>query len=191
MENPRKFDNARMDAIKAYAQLEHSLALILKYLIGSDAETAWAIFFRIANTRSRYAIISDLLKLKHGSEYSKAWQKLEKWLVPLDTTRNHLVHWVTISDTVVQRTHRRVQAWEKPTLKNPVSRFSSGPNSPSYSLLDLLRYHNDTMAMAGVISFFAQCLNPAQPFALREKFQQPITHPNPEAFLRHLRGEEP
>lgn len=91
------FDAARINAIDYYAMLEAMIAGLLCPLLGVTSQ-AYTIFFRIANTRSRYSIIDALLRDAKQREARKFWQSIEKELVRLDGIRNSIVHWAAVVD---------------------------------------------------------------------------------------------
>jgi hypothetical protein len=80
-------------AIGSYASLESSLCSLLAVLLGVDVPKAGIIFYRVVNTRSRNAIISDLLKRAHGENYKEFWNSVIKLIRQLDSERNEIAHW--------------------------------------------------------------------------------------------------
>lgn len=90
------FDMARISAIKAYGGLESIVATLISHTLKVQTKTAWSIMYRVSNTRARYAIISDAFKTNYP-EYKKAWSVIERWLSKIDTQRNHIVHWITVT----------------------------------------------------------------------------------------------
>lgn len=91
------FDAARIEAMDAYAALEQSIATLLAFVLDTRLDRANILFYRIVNTRSRCAIIADLLKVADAAEFVKPWGKIEKQIRALDNRRNNLVHWTSLS----------------------------------------------------------------------------------------------
>jgi hypothetical protein len=92
------FDAARIRALNNYAAIEVSLGMLLSAIIGVKPPIGLTIIFRIANTRSRYAIISDLIARSANAECRPFWNGAESRLGALDSIRNQIVHWVSVFD---------------------------------------------------------------------------------------------
>ncbi len=93
----------RLDALKGqylteYANLELELVFLFTYLLGVDPQKSLSIFSRMTNTRSRYALVDDLIRQSQQSEFRPFWLGLEQLLQPIDQFRNNLIHWVKIPD---------------------------------------------------------------------------------------------
>lgn len=87
---------ARIYAIDAYGAIELALSILVSTLLGVDVRDGAAIVMRMTNTRSRYALISDLLQKPAFAPWRPFWVGLEKMLKPLDATRNNVVHWMAV-----------------------------------------------------------------------------------------------
>ena len=86
-------DFARINFLREYALLEQQLRQVLRCALSVDYDAASIIFFSIASTRTRYAIIDRLLEAYDEGRFRKAWSRLEKWLGTTDQFRNSVVHW--------------------------------------------------------------------------------------------------
>ena len=64
----------RANAIDAYAGLERSLAIIFSMLLDIDQDLATLVFYRIVNTRSRNAMLQDLITRKYSTTYKRYWE---------------------------------------------------------------------------------------------------------------------
>ncbi|MGB3167088.1 MAG: hypothetical protein WBA68_09980, partial [Alteraurantiacibacter sp.] len=91
-----------MSAMKTYARLEHELCVLVKVIMEIEAEMASAIFYQISNTRTRYAIIGSALDINHRETWKKPWKRIEGWLGPCDTARNHIIQWVECEHTLIR-----------------------------------------------------------------------------------------
>ena len=87
---------ARIRFIETYSEIEAAMSNLIQALLDVDSRIAWSIFYRVSSTRSSYAMILDFIKVKHP-ELKKAWCVIERWLTPIDTARNHIVHWMVIN----------------------------------------------------------------------------------------------
>ncbi len=90
----KEFSIARAEAINAYANFEHHLAMLFEALLGAGSQKAFAVFAAVINGRARMAMIERLLHLSHGDKYDVFFNSLNKKLQGLDTTRNRIVHWL-------------------------------------------------------------------------------------------------
>lgn len=82
---------------------EAALANLFAHLMGARIDFAGVPFFRINNARSRNAILSRLLKKKHGTSYNVYWNSLEKLIQQLDHDRNCIVHWAAETTITTDR----------------------------------------------------------------------------------------
>ena len=197
METPSPFDLARLSALKEYAKLEYELSLLLRNLLGVDDAVAAAIFYQISNTRARYAIISRLIALKPDPKWS-AWSKIESWLGPCDTARNHLIHWFEDHYTVVELKPRSDSGLEAagvtrvPVLRNATRRSSSNPNDKRYVIEDILTERDNFRVMKHVVNRLQLTIWRPDEWPWTDIFQQPAGCQNPVEFLQRLneRGHE-
>ncbi len=183
--SPRSYDLARIEAIKSYAKLEHSLAYLLSKLIPSDADTAWTIFFKIGATRSRYAIITDLCSLKYEGIYKKPWSVIEKWLIPIDTQRNHIVHWTDNKIMVVRGEVgpiKDVTIESSARLINPARAWRASEDS--YLEKDLKKFRGEVEDLENLVNLFALTVGHAS--ALRDIFLKATADLTPALLLRSL-----
>lgn len=93
-----EFDAARIRAIEAYGHLEAHQAMMLHKICGLDFRAAKSIVSRVSSTRSRYAIISDLISRSNPEIAEKYWKKIKTRLTSMDDRRNRIVHWVAVVD---------------------------------------------------------------------------------------------
>lgn len=186
------FDHARMSALKEYARLEYELCLLLKAILGVEAEIASAIFYQIANTRTRYAIIEGILDIRHADTFLKPWPKLERWLTPRDTARNHIVHWGQDTRIIINleggltalAEGRKVTVKQDPILSNNARKWRA--RRQTYSESDLKDEEYATKLMKHIINRFNLSVFFPDKWPWTDIFQRPITDPTPEAFLRRL-----
>jgi hypothetical protein len=184
------FDIARFAALKEYAELEYELCLLFRNLLGVESDVAGAIFYQISNTRTRYAIITSLIDINQGGRL-KAWKKLETWLTPRDTARNHLTHW--FEDRIVQvnmsgegKSLKTESVTEIPNLRNPTRRWRSAVGQLSYKENGMWDERDKARVMKHIINRFGLTVERPEEWPWTDIFQQPATHQNPEAFLQHL-----
>lgn len=193
------FDEARMQALKDYADLEYELCLLLKAILRVEAPVASAIFYQISNTRARYAILSSLLEIRHPDTFKRPWPKLEKWLTPCDTTRNHIIHWgqdirITLnakpglagmleSDATVTIDHALL-------LSNNVRKWrGSEEQSLTYSEEGIRDEAFKFRVMKHIINRFNLSIFFPDKWPWTDIFQQPIGDPSPAEFLSRLNDE--
>lgn len=89
----RKLVVARAAAINAYAGVEQQLLIMFMTLTGLNSEIGGMIFFRIVNTRSRNAMMEELLAAILGKKLDPFQKSLFKIIGYLDSKRNEIVHW--------------------------------------------------------------------------------------------------
>ncbi len=184
------FDRARLIALKQYAELELELVGLLRAILVIDHSIASAIFFQITNTRSRYAIIASILDIKYPDTWKKPWKKLESWLGPIDSARNHLVHWledesivarVSTDGTLVRKVER------VPHLANSARKWRRfTPGEKRYQQSDILLVAESARIMGRIINRLNATIDQPETWPWLEIFQQPITDQTPEAFLSRL-----
>jgi hypothetical protein len=168
------FDAARLKAIESYALLEHQLAGLLLPLLGVKKE-AYTIFFRITNTRSRYSIITALLRDLDDKEARKFWKSIEKALTKIDGIRNNIIHWLAIVDIgEVGGPNNRPQ----PPKKSLRPGHSFGPDV-KLTIDDLQKFKADADDLTVIVTFFGQYLGghiePQIREAWKKVFVQPLT----------------
>ena len=166
---------ARATAIEQYAMVEHSLARLFAYLMGTSQELASVPFFKMNNARARLIMLEQLLKKKHGSTYNIFWNSLVKHLRPIDDKRNSIVHWVVAQSL---------------TRSNKPYYFLVGNNWPHVNqeadgiyrddlydyILQCYFFFNLIYNFHWVISGSPKKIDPSWP----EICQQPIVYPPPE-----------
>jgi hypothetical protein len=103
-----RFQMARGLAIEAYTNVERSLAYVFHHFLEAPLDRSNIVFFRIINSRSRIAILSDLLNKKYRSKFDLYWHGqpgtndekrlpgLFTFIQHLDDRRNEIVHWHTV-----------------------------------------------------------------------------------------------
>ena len=181
------FDFARLVALKQYSDLEYQLCMLLQVTLKIESQAAATIFHRITNTRARYAIISDLLKLDDRLEFNQHWGKIEKWLSPCDAARNNIVHWehgntiiITTEDSEITTVH------DKPHLQNPAKRFQSSAYANTISETDIWVSRDRMRVMMHIVNRFWLSVDDPEQWPWLEIFQQPNTHLSPDEFLSSL-----
>ena len=182
------FDAERLRSLERYAALEMKLAFLLSALLGVDGGKGFVIFYRITNTRSRYAIISDLLARSEFAETKPFWTSLEKALVKLDSFRNNIVHWVPwveLDDGGGPTKAKR---------QSPGHR-GLGAHPDPITVERLLAFQEDISALTTpMVMYISYLRDPAvAPLhdTLRRIFLQPIDDQTTEALLSALNPTEP
>jgi len=185
------FDASRLTALNQYAMLEVQLAHLLQTLLDTSISKANTIFYRVTNTRSRYAIIDSLISLTDDASARKFWSKIEKDLNPIDQFRNNLVHWVPVVDLgnsseVLKNTpHQSLQPGHS-IYKQDAARLTA---------VDIQKRLPDINRMTLLVSvfrwYFGETFPEPQRSAWREIFLQPITDQTAEALAQSLTPKEP
>jgi hypothetical protein len=163
-------------ATQAYAAIEQSLCYLLSYLSETKPDIAAIIFYRIVNNKSREQILEKLLKKKHGADYSLFWNSFAKILRELTETRNHCMHWHSM-------TYIGSNGFEKVILRPPQV-FNILDESQSITKEGLLEFITKCMDMTKLCNMFTIFLSKQFPLenlydTWRGIFQQPITYPLP------------
>ena len=185
-----ELDLARLAAMKAYAELEHELCLLLKIAIPVSADVASAIFYQISNTRTRYAIIGSVLDISHRETWSKPWGRIERWLGPCDTARNHIVHWGEESHLVLKMdsgSNKIVDQIIVSELTNSVRKWrrNNGP-ALKYSANTIYEARDKFRVMMHIVNRFQNSIHRPEQWPWSDIFQQPIGDLNPVEFLQLL-----
>lgn len=185
-----------MQALKDYAELEYELCLLLKAILKVEAPVASAIFYNIANTRSRYSMMDGLLEIRHPDTYRKPWKKIEHWLTPRDTARNHIVHWGQDVRIVVvakpgpsgmMSEGSQVEVHHSLALTNSARRWrDENVGAKAYSEDDIRTEAFKTRVMKHIVNRYNLSVFFPDKWPWTDIFQQPITDPTPEAFLQRL-----
>ena len=196
MEQPSPFDLARLAALKEYAALEYELCFLLQGLLGVKHQVAAAIFYQISNTRSRYAIISRLIALAPESESEsesepqwRAWNKVEHWLGPCDTARNHLVHWFEdhmIQIAVAPGENEFKPVARIPLLRNATRRGGYAAGEKRYLLADVQQERDNFRVMLHIVNRFRLTVQEPEKWPWTDIFQQPAACRTPVEFLQRL-----
>ncbi len=177
MNDPRiEFNNARGSAMDAYSDLERSVAGVLRATLDISLDAAWTIAFSVVNTRSRYSIISSLMKISPWSDYLKTWDKLQRWLGPIDSMRNSIAHWIMMDDGTVSEPNRPQY------LYNPRN-LPCRDNSSRVSIEDVNEFIGKPRDLSIIIRLFGINLHEDTPREYLEPYLQLPTYQNPAAFL--------
>jgi len=192
MDTPTSFDCARLAALKEYARLEFELCLLLRNLLQVDDAKASAIFYAITNTRARYAIIASLIDLGTTPKW-KAWAKIEKWLGPCDSVRNHLVHWFEDEYTLITmetdddgKPVRVAEAARIPRLKNPSRRHRFSSGEKYYRESEIYEERDKIRVMMHIVNRFEVSIGHPDEWPWSDIFQQPVSDQTPVEFLQRL-----
>lgn len=172
---------ARSNAIDAYANLENWLCLLLARLLGVEAKVAGIIFYRIANTRSRLAVLEAILKEMHGHDYSVFWNSLVREMKKIDETRNQIVHWhihtITIGDYIPTEPRKIA------TMLVPPNIHAMGDNTPMIGETEMNAFIERAEFVGALISYFQAYLGGGIPEPIlgswRKIFHEPMTYPPP------------
>lgn len=172
---------ARAHAIDAYARLENWLCLLLARLLGVDAKIAGIIIYRIANARSRLAVLEALIKESHGREYSTFWNSLARELKKVDDTRNQIVHWHT--QTVAIGEHIPTEPRKTKTVLVPANVHARDDNTPVLGEDEINAFIKHADFIGQLIAHFQAYLGGQYPeplrSTLRQIFHEPIVYPPP------------
>jgi hypothetical protein len=145
------FDATRLKAINSYASLEFVLSLVLAALLRIDHALASIVFFRVTNTRSRYAIIFDLLRKRYGSQFTPFWKSLEGKLSALDNRRNNIIHWLHVASVSLEQAAGGV---ETETALRPQHRFVAGDDSDKVTVETMEEFATECLALGHLVAFF-------------------------------------
>ena len=185
----RDFRLARSEAIQAYAYLEQSLCGLFAHLAGVTDQIAGVIFFKMTNARSRIATLERLKRIKHGSARGLYFNSITAALGPLDTERNHLVHW-----------HERFQ-WKRNSVTgdqsiasflDPPNYWDQTDNTPRMGLQEIQVFIERCNAIGGsafslTYDWQGPPLDPPWP----DIFEQPVSYPLPEGHPIGQTQQEP
>lgn len=177
---------ARLELINEYAELEHQLCAAFGQAAKINPEIAKVIFFQISNTRSRYAIMSKVLSIHHSNQCSRSWPKIEKWLTPCDTARNHVVHWVERTTPVIlMNLESKTSRIGDPRIeiRNP---SSPEPFGKSYTAKSVSEETTRIMIMKSIVNRFYLTLWEPDNWPWTEIFHQPIADRSATEFLQRL-----
>ena len=181
------FDFARLVALKQYSDLEYQLCMLLQVILKIESQAAASIFHRISNTRARYAIISDLLKLDGRLEFKQHWGKIEKWLGLCDAARNNIVHWEQGNTIVLDmRDNENIIVSDKPHLQNPAKRFQSSSRTNAISEKEIWDARDKMRVMMHIVNRLWLSVDGPEQWPWLEIFQQSNTHLSPDEFLSTL-----
>lgn len=180
-------DNARINFINEYAKLEQELRGLLQHTLAIGYEEASVILFSISSTRVRYAIMSKILKLRHPETFAHVWKKVETWLIPCDTFRNQVVHWVA-KPTIVVAFNAENQAFfvnEKLDLENQAALMSIR-HETKISIERIEEMTDRVNCVKHIVNRFGITIHEPDVWPWTDIFRQPIPHQNPEEFLQRL-----
>lgn len=185
-----ELDLARLAAMKAYAELEHELCLLFKVVMNCEAVVASAIFYQIANTRTRYAIMGSLLDIRHRETWKPAWPKIETWLGPCDTARNHIIHWGQEAHMVFTFRGADNQLMEQKRveeLTNSVRkwRVMEGPGQ-KYGVKQVYEARDQMRVMMHIVNRLGNCIHKPERWPWSDIFQRPVGDRTPVEFLQRL-----
>ena len=191
-----------MEALKSYAHLEFEVSLLLRSALAVEHAIASAIFYNISNTRARYAIIKAAFEINHPDTFAKSWPKIERWLTPRDTARNHIIHWgqdtrITVLAEHVwnPKTGGKETLFKEEELGRLTNRARIGreqtEGDKAYTEEEL-RAEIDALSCMEIIvrRYHASVTHPAQ-WPWTDRFQQRIENPTPEEFLQSLNVARP
>jgi hypothetical protein len=176
-----RFKIARADAIDVYSGLEIALARLFAVVLGTKADLAGIVLFRVGNTRARNKMIEQLIKRKYGSKYNLYWNSVFKLIGQLDQTRNEVVHW---SMSVLPNFNRSGMLTSAAVKLTPPNIWDIKRGKQKLIERDLKSFAlKCEFAEAAVWSFVMFALNPrnrnrrATWLAI---FQQPLAYPPPD-----------
>lgn len=169
---------ARADAIQAYASIETSLCMLMAHLLNTNNNIAGIIFYRIVNTRSRLAILSDLMKTKYGDSYKTFWNSVVKILRgDIDPRRNEIVHFHVGQHIHVEEESRIIE-----TYLVPQNYWRS--RDDFLRLCDLVEFNNKCDVISRMLNIFTVFqmghMPPSGAGAWHDIFQRPLLYPLPD-----------
>lgn len=184
------FDKARVVALKQYAEIELELVRLLHNLLNVDHAIASAILFQITNTRSRYAIISSILEIKFNETWKLPWKMLEKWLVSIDSRRNHIVHWLEEEFIVINFDAEKNEIEDvetQPYLANSSRKWRAMSSKELiYKEGDILEVANSARVISRIMNRYNCSISEPDDWPWTDIFQKPIAHQTPVEFLQLL-----
>lgn len=190
-ENTLDFLVWRARCIEGYAQVEQSLNSAFADLIGTTPKLAGIVFFRLTNTHSRNAILSELLTERHGTTFDIYWHGIPNTpnrrglmtiIRQLDSRRNEIVHWHTINEVSV----KGGKAVGNLRLGKP-NFWTWTPESPEISVAEMQEFHAKADFVWRSLNMFlmitgemAQKMDAEKLKTWREICQQPCIYPPPD-----------
>lgn len=189
---------AKGEALHCYALMENGLALLFGILSGMPAAKSDIVFYRIASTRTRNTIISDLFSKSKHSKYKTALNSIITAVGQLDEQRNQIAHWHAHFGTPLEADPEKIKGIG---LRNPSRNIFDNPEgSPLLSYKELRQFGKECLFWSKQVTEFLIALvgSPAHGHrenleALREKFLQPIQNPfrTSPAKKRPLKNAKP
>jgi hypothetical protein len=187
LEEGKAFLLARGGAIGAYALVEQELFALFSHLMNVPMDYAGVPFFRINNARARNAILSRLLRKRHGSAYNIFFNSLiTSHLQQMDEKRNQIVHWaiwlnVVESPNGEQKLHSSL---------NPPNYWDWAEGSPKIYINEIYDFIVKCDFLSHLINMFGATISGqwektqvqgggASEATWREIFRQPVTYPPP------------
>lgn len=179
------FDAARIRAIDAYGTLEFHLVLLLSVLLNTELSRASVILTSVVNSRSRNRILTEFLKIEHGTTYLPFWRQIDKNIRTLDQIRNNIVHWTAVMDMGdIPSTKNQ----EIITLQHPRKLIGQDSEREKLSLKDLQDFiQNCNKTSSHILAFYFLFRDYATSSeASRDIFRQPPGDQTLNDFL-HIR----
>jgi hypothetical protein len=166
-------------AIQEYATLEQSLFSLFQLLTDMEPRACGTVFFKIASTQARNAILDKLIRIKFKDKCALFWNPFLKDLRPIDTKRNEIVHWNTIIESRLDENGSQVNSAK---LRPP--NFWVYTSSTEYIKTgDMLDFIVKCDIYARLCNMFSFALNENVDEKSRrpwlEIYQRPLTYPLP------------
>lgn len=182
-------DFARLTAIKQYSDLEYQLCSLLKTALKVDYRAAASIFHRVNNTRARYAIIGDILKIRHRGKFKSSWKGIERWLPRSDQFRNQVVHWDDFSTILATPRGEGEQGFDFTRewhLGNPSKKHSKQEYDTKLTEADVWIERDRMRVMVHIVSRLDATIDEPKRWPWTDIFRLPVSCQNPEEFLARL-----
>lgn len=186
-ENAAEFHLLRGAAINAYANVEGSLSMLLSGLIGAEPDVGAIIFYKITNTSSRNQIIDELLTKRFADRFEHYWYGIPKTphkkglsnlVKELDTERNKIVHWHTVTHVEMgTQPHRHTISLTKPNFFQHSAENTMG-NSDLSAFIKKADFVGRSINMFALHAIHQPRLDyPSLPDPWPEIFRQPCVYP--------------
>ena len=170
-------------AIGAYADVEGSLAFLLKEILKVSPIKAFVVFEAASrNSRARNIMFGELLNLEFNGKLSAQWNECDSFLGTLAKFRNAIAHW-----------HPHLDVWQAEDqsfrVSHSIAKLVPGGNEP-VRLTDIKMFVKDCDFIKSQIDSLTTTVA-AGPSALPDKYQPPTIRPNLAALRQRQMPKAP
>jgi hypothetical protein len=165
------------EAMEAYAEVEMTLASVLRLLLHTELLEAHAVFFAIQNVRSRNELFQTLLTIRFKDDIKKFWNSCDKFLLTLAQYRNAIAHWHPLVTIYLDKN-------DKATLKNAIGHPAIRSSYKPLEIDDFPPFIKDCLYIRQELSGLISLLKDS-PATFPDKFRQPIARRNQGVLRPH------